>query len=87
MIDNFAPQPYPLEASAEPGTWVLVIGWRQTPDGQLTPVLAPPDGALTTAAGPSGLRYRPADTRPIGGPQSGRIAAPTVLPARSGRPA
>lgn len=44
MIDNFAPQPYPLEASTDGATWRLVIGWqRASGTGELTPVFASDD--------------------------------------------
>ena len=45
MIDNFVPQPYPLECAREPAspteipTWSLVLGWQRTEDGRLVPVL------------------------------------------------
>jgi hypothetical protein len=87
VIDNFAPQPYPLEASAEPGIWMLVIGWRKDPTGQfIEPMVAWPEGGITTAADPDELRYRPADTRPVGGRPPAPAAAPTVQPARRERP-
>jgi hypothetical protein len=86
MIDNFAPQPYPLECSRDDAgqTWQLVIGWRQYGD-TLAPLHTSPDGGLVTNLDPSDLRYRVADTRPIGGRPPAPAAAPTVQPARRER--
>jgi hypothetical protein len=83
VIDNFAPQPYPLEASADGETWTLVIGWRIRPgSNDLTPLLALETG-LTSATDTMDkpLRYRPADTRPTVAPR----AAPSAEPARRER--
>jgi hypothetical protein len=85
VIDNFAPQPFPLEASAEAGTWLLVIGWQRTGDGRLDPVLVSADGLLMTVSYPAELRYRLVDTRPIGGRAAAPAAATTVTPARRER--
>lgn len=82
MIDNFAPQPYPLEACTQPGTWALVIGWQRSGDGRLDPVLAPADGPLTTVSYPAELRYRVARTGPGYRITSTPAAAPTAQPAR-----
>lgn len=83
MIDNFAPQPYPLECSRDGDTWSLVIGWRQNPNTRLQPVVAWPDGGITTLDDPSDqLRYRPADTRPVA-PRPTASAAARVEPAAS----
>jgi hypothetical protein len=85
VIDNFEPQPFPLEASAEAGTWMLVIGWQRTGDGRLDPVLVSADGPLMTVSFPAELRYRLADTRPIGGRAPAPASASTVQPARRER--
>jgi hypothetical protein len=59
VIDNFAPQPYPLECSADGETWSLVIGWRrQEPAGELVPILALAEGGLTPAASAFERHYR-----------------------------
>jgi hypothetical protein len=85
VIDNFAPQPFPLEASADEGIWMLVIGWQRTGDGRLDPVLVSADGPLMAVSYPAELRYRLADTRPTGGRSPAVAAVPTVQPARRER--
>lgn len=83
MIDNFTPQPYPLECQREGvQTWTLVIGWRLTPDRQLTPVIATGTG-LETVTNPAGLWFRSADTRPAAQPARASVA---VAPSRGPRP-
>jgi hypothetical protein len=67
VIDNFEPQPYPLEASIDDGvTWTLVLGWRKRPTGELEPLIA----------GRDDVHYRLADARSIvRSPQSETRAA------------
>jgi hypothetical protein len=83
VIDNFAPQPYPLECSTEEGIWRLVFGWRQTGDGRIVPTVQAADGSLVTV-GADVLQYRVTGGGPIVGPQR-RVSAPTVQPARRER--
>jgi hypothetical protein len=81
VIDNFAPQPYPLECSPDGETWQLIIGWQRAGDGRLTPVVAPTAGGwVGPLADPSSLQYRPADTRPMV-----HTVAPTAAPSRRDR--
>jgi hypothetical protein len=80
VIDNFAPQPYPLECSSDGSAWQLVIGWQKTGDGRLTPVVTAPDGGLGAVAEMAALRYRLADTRPT--VQPARTAPPARAPRR-----
>jgi hypothetical protein len=54
VIDNFAPQPYPLEASDDGETWSLVLGWTRNQAGEIVPL---------THTGE--VRYRLAETRPV----------------------
>ena len=62
MIENFEPQPYPLECSSDGETWALVIGWQRVgPD--LRPMVASADAPLMTTAGE--LRYRVAGDRSV----------------------
>jgi hypothetical protein len=83
VIDNFAPQPYPLECSVDGETWSLVIGWRKDPTGQfIEPLVAMPDGGIMTVADPDELRYRPAVTRPSVAPGVERVATPAAAPRR-----
>lgn len=66
MIDNFAPQPYPLECCADGETWLLVLGWQRSQTGDLTPVVAAPAGGVVPVGGwVEAVRYRLADTRPV----------------------
>jgi hypothetical protein len=59
MIENFTPQPYPLEVS-HGDTWQLVIGWTRDADGYLTPLVALEIGLtqLATSDGATARRYR-----------------------------
>lgn len=76
MIDNFEPQPYPLECSADGGEqWVLVVGWQKTGDGRLTPVLAIEAGGLAAVTDPSTLRYRSTGGN---GQRRGQVVTPTM---------
>ena len=84
MIENFSPQPYPLECSADGATWSLVIGWTTIGDGRvgadtLVPVTAHPSGGLADVVTTADLAYRPADTRPPRAPATtARSARPTA---------
>jgi hypothetical protein len=75
VIDNFAPQPYPLECSVDGETWELVIGWRKEPTGEVRP--------LTADQG--GVQYRV-----VQNPQNARFVSSTSSPSMSpktvGRP-
>lgn len=83
MIDNFAPQPYPLECSVDGDTWRLVVGWREV-DGQLVPMSVILGDLALPAFDPGPLHYRVADTRPIAGRAAPAVAS-TGTPARRER--
>lgn len=84
-MDDFTPQPYPLECSTATGTWMLVIGWRIDPTGQPQPLVAWPEGGLSALSDPSDqLRFRLADTRPNAGRAAPAVAS-TGTPARRER--
>ena len=66
MIENFVPQPYPLECSADGETWMLVLGWTAGEDEPRVPVLAAPAGGTWDYPDPGGsLRYRLAAVRQV----------------------
>lgn len=67
MIENFAPQPYPLECSPNGETWFLVIGWQRLGDGRLAPVLATKDSGLAVSNDTSTLHYRLTGSRIVQG--------------------
>ena len=74
MIENFTPQPYPLECSGDGATWELVIGWT-TIEGRVTPVLSRGTAALAEFDA-SEMSYRPADTRPTRAPATTAMRTP-----------
>lgn len=61
MIENFVPQPYPLEVSTDGSTWELVLGWSPV-NGDARPVTA-------THPELSGLTFRV-----VQNPQNARVA-------------
>ena len=76
MIENFVPQPYPLECSAGDGTWMLVIGWSARTDNILSPIVAHPDGGTWRIDDTAALQYRPVDPRPSRFPATTATRAP-----------
>jgi hypothetical protein len=89
VIDNFVPQPYPLECSPDGSTWHLVLGWRQH-DDTIAPVIALPDGGTATntvdedrltyrQARPPAITLRPSPTT------APRAVAPPAVSARRER--
>jgi hypothetical protein len=83
VIDNFEPQPFPLECSTEPDSWMLVLGWQRDSAGRLAPVVANPSGGTAAIVDPSGLGYRLADGRSV--VRSAQSSPPGVAPRRSAR--
>jgi hypothetical protein len=76
VIENFVPQPYPLECTTDGETWELVIGWRKEPTGEVRP--------LTADKG--GVQYRIADTRPVVRSAQSAIGSSAPTPRREQPP-
>jgi hypothetical protein len=80
VIDNFTPQPYPLECSFDGGPWALVLGWQRDVTKGLIALTASPDrDGAPISYDALQVRYRLADTRPTVQP------ARTMPPARAPR--
>jgi hypothetical protein len=84
-MDDFAPQPYPLEASYDDLPWALVLGWSRDKLGVLGVLVYLPESSGAIEWNANQCRFRPADTRPIGGRAAAQAAASAVQPARRER--
>jgi hypothetical protein len=80
MLENFVPQPFPLECSPDGTTGARVVGWKVDQLHRVMPVISP--GLAVAAEMTAGLQFRPADTRPGVAPRPSRIAAPVAAPRR-----
>jgi hypothetical protein len=90
VIDNFAPQPYPLEVSTAEGIWFLVIGWRRDKAGNLVPLADTPDGLIDLADSfDRPLHYRQAapPTSTLRVSPTATTPPPVARPARRPSPA
>ncbi|HTF49380.1 MAG TPA: hypothetical protein VK735_18215 [Pseudonocardia sp.] len=65
MLDNFAPQPYPLEASYDDLPWAFVLGWSRDKLGVLGVLVYLPESSGAIEWNANQCRFRVADTRSV----------------------